>query len=100
MSGLYKKYDVQRDGESVDECFVLRPETDDAARSALVAYAQHTPNQELADDLWEWVRRIQLGVTEDTKCPVCKGSGVGEMQTPWKFNPCDHCDGSGVTEDE
>ncbi len=56
--GLHKKYDVRRNGQRVDECFVLRPETDQAALSALVAYATYTSNRELAADLWEWIYRI------------------------------------------
>ncbi len=56
--GLHKKYEVRRDGEPVEGCFVLCPETDDVALSALVAYATYTPNRVLADDLWGWVYRI------------------------------------------
>ncbi len=57
--GLHKKYEVRRDGKPVDGCFVLRPETDDAALMALVAYATHTPNRALAADLWDWTHRIR-----------------------------------------
>lgn len=53
--GLYDKYDVRKDGEPVEDCFVLEPENDHAARMALIAYADATDNEELADDLIEWV---------------------------------------------
>ena len=51
----------------------------------------------IPDDMYEeWM----VAATEDIECPACDGSGAGEVQTPWKTNPCHHCDGSGVTEDE
>ena len=59
MSGLYEKYEVTRHGEPVDGCFVLRPETDSAALTALYRYAQVTTNRELAKGLREWL----LGIT-------------------------------------
>ena len=51
--GLYGKYEVTKDGESVEDCFVLEPEDDRAARVALKAYAAATENGELAKDLYE-----------------------------------------------
>ena len=41
-SGLYAKYEVTKDGETVEDCFVLEPEDDRAARAALKAYASAT----------------------------------------------------------
>jgi len=35
--GLYSKYEVYKDGEAVPNSFVLEPESDDAAREALLA---------------------------------------------------------------
>ena len=35
-------------------------------------------------------------VTEDVRCPICGGTGAGQVQTPWKTNPCESCDGTGV----
>lgn len=64
--GLYSKYHVEKDGESVDECFVLEPADDPAAREALEAYADATNNDELADDLREWVRSLHTA-TERTE---------------------------------
>lgn len=66
--GLERRYVVYRrrivDGEEVleevqDQCFVLRPDNDVAARVALRAYAENmaTP-PELHHDLHEWVDRL------------------------------------------
>lgn len=52
-NGLYAKYEVRKDGESVKDCFVLEPDDDRAARAALKAYAAATENEELAADLRE-----------------------------------------------
>ena len=54
-NGLYAKYEVTKDGESVDGCFVLEPEDDSAAREALIRYAEETDDEALAEDLSEWV---------------------------------------------
>lgn len=51
--GLYRKYRVEKDGEEIEDCFVLEPENDAAARMALGAYADATDDEELADDLHE-----------------------------------------------
>lgn len=53
-SGLHGKYRVEKDGETVEECFVLEPESDPAARAAIRAYADATDNEALAEDLREW----------------------------------------------
>lgn len=53
--GLYEKYEVRKDGEPVEDCFVLEPEDDSAAREALIRYAEETDDEELAEDLREWV---------------------------------------------
>jgi hypothetical protein len=66
--GLERRYVVYRrrivDGEDVleevlDQCFVLRPDNDVAARVALRTYAEHasTP-QALRDDIHEWVQGV------------------------------------------
>lgn len=56
-AGLYGKYIVLKneDGSLVTNCFVLRPEKDPAAVTALRAYAAATDNAELADDIINWV---------------------------------------------
>lgn len=58
--GLYGKYEVRKNDEPVEDCFVLEPETDTAARHALAEYADVTDNPELADDLREWVASIEM----------------------------------------
>jgi hypothetical protein len=55
QSGFYEKYAVKKDGTPVRNCFVLEPESDPAAREALIQYAEATDNETLADDLREWV---------------------------------------------
>lgn len=42
-------------GESVENCFVLRPDKDAAAVEALRAYAEATDNKTLAEDIYNWV---------------------------------------------
>lgn len=54
-NGLYAKYKVTKGGKPVENCFVLEPEVDSAAREALIRYAEETDNEELAADLREWV---------------------------------------------
>lgn len=53
--GLHDKYEVYKDGERVEECFVLVPDDDAAARSALIEYAMETDNHTLSKELREWV---------------------------------------------
>lgn len=57
--GLYEKYEVLRDGEPVEGTFVLRPETDQAAQEAILAYADATDDEELAYDLRFWISYYQ-----------------------------------------
>lgn len=51
--GLRQKYRVYKakDNTPVEDCFVLRPEKDPAARIALEAYAKATENKVLAEDI-------------------------------------------------
>jgi len=58
QEGLYRKYDVRKDGETVEDCFVLEPDEDRAARAALRAYADVTDNDDLAADIRE---QFELG---------------------------------------
>lgn len=55
--GLKRKYVVLKSdtGESVEGCFVLRPDKDKAAIAALLAYAAATKNQVLATDIQRWI---------------------------------------------
>lgn len=59
--GLHKKYEVTKDGEPQEAVFILKPESDSAARKALSAYADETENYNLASDLREWVNSIEEG---------------------------------------
>jgi len=57
QKGLFGKYIVRKasDGTPIDNCFVLRPDKDPAAVTAIRAYAEATDNSFLADDLLQWV---------------------------------------------
>lgn len=59
-AGLKVKYIVHKasNGELVDDCFVLRPDKDQAAIAALNAYADATENQVLAADIRKWLSSI------------------------------------------
>lgn len=59
-NGLKVKYRVfkARNYEPVEDCFVLRPAKDKAARGALLTYANYTDNAELSADLREWLERV------------------------------------------
>lgn len=61
MKGLYVKYNVTKieTGETVYDCFVLRPDRDPAAVVALVAYADTTTNLQLAADIRGWLASIE-----------------------------------------
>lgn len=63
--GLYSKYEVYKDGEFVEDCFVLEPESDPAALAALEEYAHQTDDSELFADLIEWVHSIENGDSDD-----------------------------------
>jgi hypothetical protein len=62
-SGLYAKYEVRKDGDVVEDCFVLEPESDPAAREALWTYATETDDEELESDLKAWLLGT-VGATE------------------------------------
>jgi hypothetical protein len=55
--GLKVKYRVYKakDNTPVENCFVLRPNKDPAAISALTAYAKATDNNCLAEDILNWI---------------------------------------------
>ncbi len=55
--GLRGKYIVIKEdtGELVKNCFVLRPDRDPAAVTALRAYAEATDNEALATDIINWI---------------------------------------------
>ena len=57
QKGLYNKYMIIKvvDGTVIDNCFILKPDSDPAAVKALQAYAAATDNKVLAADLFAWV---------------------------------------------
>lgn len=59
--GLYVKYDVRKvdTGELVNNCFVLRPDKDQVAVFALLAYAEMTSNRTLAADIYSWLNTLE-----------------------------------------
>jgi hypothetical protein len=65
MSNLFKKYEIQKsDGTPVDpeaQYFVLRLDTDPAARHAALMYASYIggSDPEFAKELREWVSECQ-----------------------------------------
>lgn len=58
--GLKVKYRVYkaRNGEPVEDCFVLRPDKDVTARHALEAYVIHCDNEQLAYDIHQWLMEL------------------------------------------
>lgn len=58
--GLKVKYRVfkVKNGEPVENCFVLRPDKDAAAVAALQAYCEATNNKILANDIFNWVGKL------------------------------------------
>jgi len=58
-TGLYGKYEVTEDGSAVEDCFVLEPETDPAARAALATYAEQTDDEDLQRDLQAWLASLR-----------------------------------------
>ncbi len=56
--GLYDKYVVTKDGKVVDDCFVLRPRNDPAARAAIDEYANVTDSPILSVHLLIWLKDI------------------------------------------
>lgn len=69
MEGYYSKYTVtKRDGSPVEPeavYFVLRVDTDPAARAALMQYAHKTPNRDLAGDLYRLLENLPLPSDEE-----------------------------------
>lgn len=62
-NGLRHKYKVFKadTGEAIENCFVLRPDRDRAARDALRAYIVSTENLDLARDLDDWLHTLEEG---------------------------------------
>ncbi len=84
--GLFGKYHIEKaDGSPIDPravYFVLRIDTDEAARLALWLYAHHCQNEQLARDLIGMLKPYGL-----ESCPVCRGDDfIAE-------SPCPVCGG-------
>lgn len=61
--GLYPKYTLinNETGKNAEgEYFILKPLQDPAAVKALLAYAEHTHNKLVANDIRDWL--VRLGV--------------------------------------
>jgi len=53
-------YEVYKDGEPVEGCFVLRPKQDETARRALEMYIKYTDDTELEESLRRWLFTIEI----------------------------------------
>lgn len=76
--GLKRKYIVRKsdNGEYVDNCFVLRPDKDKAAITALRAYAKATDNKTLASDIVNWVGSEEDDPLTIEELYVCRKANV------------------------
>ena len=89
--GLKRKFLVFKSdsGEMVENCFVLRPDKDPAAVSALRAYADATDNKVLSADIINWVgaeRKEPLTLDELRKMdgdPVWVVWPDGRIKSQW-----------------
>ena len=52
-------------GELVDNCFVLRPDKDLAARYALRTYSRYCESASLAQDINDWLAKIERETKEE-----------------------------------
>jgi hypothetical protein len=81
--GLYNKYkilDCETGEEKQGSYFVLNPEKDPAAISALKRYVEMTPNRQLASDIENWLEAMEMmGVKQPTTCDYC-GDEVRETK--------------------
>ncbi len=75
--GLYPKYKVYKveTGEEVPFCFVLRPLKDESARKAIYAYAEHTPNEILSEELMQWMDEFGDKQCWDKNRAICERVG-------------------------
>lgn len=58
----YKVYD--KNGKEVTNCFVLRPDIDEAALIALETYTDETDNHELSEALNGWIDVLEWNFAE------------------------------------
>lgn len=74
--GLYGKYTVTKaDGTPVtDRCFVLKPDKDIAARMALLTYAEYTCDEQLRNDIHQWLGLMLEQTKRNPDCKSCEHS--------------------------
>jgi hypothetical protein len=98
--GLYQKYNVTKtDGSPVDpnaRYFVLRLDTDAAARQAVLMYIETMIENGLDDGLLSLCSALmQACLDADWElaihCPMCRGEGVVENHTTEAFEDCPIC---------
>ena len=94
--GLKAKYLVFKadTGESVENCFVLRPDKDPASVEALRSYASATDNETLAKDIYNWVGKgvtVQEWISVDERLPKNFVSVLGYMTDAGEFPPVREC---------
>lgn len=105
--GLVRKYIVRKadTGEEVEDCFVLRPRKDWAARYAVRAYADMTCSTKLREDLLKWVgeefpvssyepkyARIDQSKFQLKPCPRCGSKGLIIYEGPkYYYAECESC---------
>lgn len=74
--GMYHKYTVinKRNGEEMENAFVLRPLNDTTALDALKTYRDTLEDCNLKSDLTKWIKEIEeMSCPHYRKCP--KGEG-------------------------
>jgi hypothetical protein len=85
MGNLFKKYNVTKnDGSSVDknaQYFVLRIDTDPAARKAVLRYSSYISevDPEFANELFNWV--MEYEVKNTIYCDHCQTRHVPDCPT-------------------
>ena len=103
--GLKAKYLVFKadTGESVENCFVLRPDKDTASIVALRAYASATDNETLAKDIYNWVGKgatVQEWISVKERLPEKDGQYLiftTKYFTPDHIDEIDHIDGTEIS---
>lgn len=90
MKGLYGKYIVRKrsDNSIVTNCFVLRPDRDDAAIAAMLAYANATDDESLAQELREWAEYEQRVKPPVTNADHIRAMSDDELAAFYATNQC------------
>lgn len=83
--GLYNKYQIinrETGQEAEGDYFVLKPAKDPAARSALMAYAEATDNEQLSMGITHWLSSLP----DIPECDWC-GEPATQLSHPHMFDP-------------